>query len=355
MNSKRVLGNGLLLLTAFIWGTAFVAQRTGMESIEPITFNAARMALSAILIGGLALVMRAKRRKSQDERHKEGTIPDVISESGPEMISDSTPKARSNAISESKLENAPDAMSEARTKIGSDVIKETKAEDRNTVLGGVLCGLFLSVASIFQQMGLVYTTAGKAGFITAMYMLLVPILGFVLFKKKNTWLVWLAVLLGIAGMYLLCVTGEFTLAHGDALVLVCAVMFSGHILSCDRFVRLGRPLEIAALQFVTAAVVSWVAAFIAEEPTLGKLASAAVPIIYCGVMSGAIGYTLQIVAQKYTDPTIASLLMSMESVFAVLAGAVLLNERMTAREIVGCVVMFVAIVLVQIPRKTSTS
>lgn len=367
MNSKRVLGNGLLLLTAFIWGTAFVAQRTGMESIEPITFNAARMALSAILIGGLALVMRAKRRKSQDERHKEGTIPDVISESGPEMISDSTPKARSNAISESRLENAPDAMSEARSKtgpdvisetrqkIGSDVIKETKAEDRNTVLGGVLCGLFLSVASIFQQMGLVYTTAGKAGFITAMYMLLVPILGFVLFKKKNTWLVWLAVLLGIAGMYLLCVTGEFTLAHGDALVLVCAVMFSGHILSCDRFVRLGRPLEIAALQFVTAAVVSWVAAFIAEEPTLGKLASAAVPIIYCGVMSGAIGYTLQIVAQKYTDPTIASLLMSMESVFAVLAGAVLLNERMTAREIVGCVVMFVAIVLVQIPRKTSTS
>jgi drug/metabolite transporter (DMT)-like permease len=129
-------------------------------------------------------------------------------------------------------------------------------------------------------------------------------------------------------------------------------MFSGHILSCDRFVRLGRPLEIAAIQFVTAAVVSWVAAFIAEEPTLGKLASAAVPIIYCGVMSGAIGYTLQIVAQKYTDPTIASLLMSMESVFAVLAGAVLLNERMTAREIVGCVVMFVAIVLVQIPLKT---
>ncbi len=355
MNSKRVLGNGLLLLTAFIWGTAFVAQRTGMESIEPITFNAARMALSAILIGGLALVMRAKRRKSQDERHKEGTIPDVISESRPEMISDSTPEARSNAISESRLENAPDAMSEARTKIGSDVIKETKEEDRNTVLGGVLCGLFLSVASIFQQMGLVYTTAGKAGFITAMYMLLVPILGFLLFKKKNTWLVWLAVLLGIAGMYLLCVTGEFTLAHGDALVLVCAVMFSGHILSCDRFVRLGRPLEIAAIQFVTAAVVSWVAAFIAEEPTLGKLASAAVPILYCGVMSGAIGYTLQIVAQKYTDPTIASLLMSMESVFAVLAGAVLLNERMTAREIVGCVVMFVAIVLVQIPRKTSTS
>ena len=363
MKSKKALGNGLLLLTAFIWGTAFVAQRTGMESIEPITFNAVRMAISAILIGGLALIIRKKERKSPDERHKEGTIPDVTSESGPELISDVIPKAGSNAISESRLENAPDAMSEARSKtgpdaisetrqkIGSDVIKETKAEDRNTVLGGVLCGLFLSVASILQQMGLVYTTAGKAGFITAMYMLLVPILGFVLFKKKNAWFVWLAVVLGISGMYLLCITGEFTLAYGDALVLVCAVTFSGHILCCDRFVRLGRPLEIAAIQFVTAAVVSGIAAFIAEEPTLGKLLSAAVPILYCGVMSGAIGYTLQIVAQKYTDPTIASLLMSMESVFAVLAGAILLSERMTAREIVGCVVMFVAIVLVQLPER----
>ena len=147
-------------------------------------------------------------------------------------------------------------------------------------------------------------------------------------------------------MYLLCITGEFTLAYGDALVLVCAVTFSGHILCCDRFVRLGRPLEIAAIQFVTAAVVSWIAAFVAEEPTLAKLTSAAVPILYCGVMSGAIGYTLQIVAQKYTDPTIASLLMSMESVFAVLAGVIILNEQMTSRELAGCVVMFVAIVLV---------
>ncbi len=322
MNSKKALGNGLLLLTALIWGTAFVAQRSGMESIEPITFNAARMALSAVLIGGLALIMRAKRRNHGASR-EEGTI----------------------------SEKASEALSKDRPIKNSEVKTDTRTETANTVIGGVLCGLFLSVASIFQQMGLVYTTAGKAGFITAMYMLIVPILGFVLFKKKKTWLVWLAVMLGIVGMYLLCITGEFTLAYGDALVLVCAVTFSGHILCCDRFVRLGRPLEIAAIQFVTAAVVSGIAAFIAEEPTIEKLTSAAVPILYCGVMSGAIGYTLQIVAQKYTDPTIASLLMSMESVFAVLAGVIILNEQMTARELAGCVVMFVAIVLVQIPLK----
>lgn len=320
MNSKKALGNGLLLLTALIWGTAFVAQRTGMESIEPITFNAARMALSAVLIGGLALIMRAKRRNHGGSR-EEGTI----------------------------SEKASEALSKDRPIKKAEVKTDTRTETANTVIGGILCGVFLSVASIFQQMGLVYTTAGKAGFITAMYMLIVPILGFVLFKKKNTWLVWLAVVLGIVGMYLLCITGEFTLAYGDALVLVCAVTFSGHILCCDRFVRLGRPLEIAAIQFVTAAVVSWIAAFIAEEPTFAKLTSAAVPILYCGVMSGAIGYTLQIVAQKYTDPTIASLLMSMESVFAVLAGVIILNEQMTSRELAGCVVMFVAIVLVQIP------
>lgn len=322
MNSKKALGNGLLLLTALIWGTAFVAQRSGMESIEPITFNAARMALSAILIGGLALIMRVKRR-SHGASREEGTI----------------------------SEKASEALSKDRPIKNAEVKTDTRVETRATVIGGVLCGIFLSVASIFQQMGLVYTTAGKAGFITAMYMLIVPILGFVLFKKKNTWLVWLAVVLGIVGMYLLCITGEFTLAYGDALVLVCAVTFSGHILCCDRFVRLGRPLEIAAIQFVTAAVVSWIAAFIAEEPTIAKLTSAAVPILYCGVMSGAIGYTLQIVAQKYTDPTIASLLMSMESVFAVLAGVIILNEQMTSRELAGCVVMFVAIVLVQIPVK----
>ncbi|MBR5382049.1 MAG: DMT family transporter, partial [Oscillospiraceae bacterium] len=268
MKNKKMLGNGLLLLTALIWGTAFAAQRVGMETIEPITFNAARMALAAVAIGLVALLSRRKAKAGH------------------------------------------------RTKTEA----ERKSYNRNTLVGGICCGFFLSVASIFQQMGLVYTTAGKAGFITALYMLLVPLIGFVFFKRKNTWLVWLAVLLGLTGMYFLCITDKFSLTLGDALVCLCALFFSGHILCCDHFVRLGDPLRISAIQFLTATVLSAAVAAFTEEPSAEKLASAAIPILYCGIVSGGIGYTLQMVAQRFTDPTIASLLMSMESVFAVLAG-----------------------------------
>ena len=296
MKHQKLLGNALLLLTAMIWGTAFVFQRTGMESIEPITFNAARMALAALAIGIVAFLPRKNNAKSASQ-------------------------------------------SEA----------EKKRYRKNTITGGIFCGVFLSLGSIFQQMGLVYTTAGKAGFITAMYMLLVPVIGFVFFKRKNTWLVWLAVLVGIAGMYFLCINGSFSLSHGDTLVCLCALFFSFHILCCDYFVRRCDPLRLSALQFATATVLSAAVAAFTEQPTVQKLVSALIPILYCGLVSGGIGYTLQIVAQKFTDPAIASLLMSMESVFAVLAGTLFLHERMSAREIFGCVLMFAAIVLVQIP------
>ncbi len=297
IKNKKTFGNGLLLLTALIWGTAFVFQRVGMERIEPITFNAARMALATIAIGPVAFLTQRKGQKS----------------------------------------------SETRT------VEEQKQYKRNTIIGGICCGCFLSLGSILQQMGLVYTTAGKAGFITAMYMLLVPIIGFVFFKKKNTWLVWLSVLLGVVGMYFLCISGEFRLSYGDSLVCICAVFFSCHILCCDHFAGCGDPIWISAIQFATVTVISSVAAMIAEKPNVEKLVSAVIPILYCGVVSGGIGYTLQIVAQKYTDPTIASLLMSMESVFAVIAGVILLHEHMSIRELSGCVIMLVAIVLVQIP------
>ena len=160
---------------------------------------------------------------------------------------------------------------------------------------------------------------------------------------------WTGVLIGVIGMYLLCITDDFSLTYGDMLVCICALLFSCHILCCDHFVQLGNPLYISAIQFTTVAVISSVAAFIAEEPSWQKVISAAIPILYCGIVSGGIGYTLQMIAQKYTDPTIASLLMSLESVFAVIAGALLLGERMTARELAGCIIMFAAIVLVQIP------
>ena len=235
--------------------------------------------------------------------------------------------------------------------------EERAAYRRNTIIGGICCGAFLAAASIFQQMGIVYTTAGKAGFITAMYMLLVPVIGFLFLGKRNSWIVWLAVLMGVVGMYLLCMTGSLHLGRGDTLVCICAVLFSGHILCCDHYAALGNPIRISAIQFASCTVISSIAAMILEQPSLAKIVSAAIPILYCGLISGglgytlqiiALGYTLQIIAQKYTDPAVASLLMSLESVFAVIAGALLLGERMSGREIMGCAIMFAAIVLVQI-------
>ncbi len=302
MKNKQMLGNLLLILTAMIWGMAFAFQRKGMESIEPLTFTAVRMGLAAIVIGIAALISGNRQKR-----------------------------------------NAPDQDPE-----------EAHIRNKNSILGGICCGIFLAAASIFQQIGMVSTSAGKSGFITAMYILLVPIINFVLFKKKNSPMVWIAVLISVVGMYLLCMTDGFRLAHSDMLLFLCAVMFSGQILCCDHFVQLGDPLQISAIQILTTSAISAIAAFLTETPSWDQVRSAAIPILYCGIMSGGVGYTLQMVAQKFTDPTIASLLMSLESVFAVIGGAVLLNERLTPRELLGCAVMFTAIILVQLPAGSST-
>lgn len=297
MKSKKMLGNVLLFVTAMIWGTAFVFQRVGMDDVGPLTFGAANKAFAAAAVGLVAFIMDMANRGKPSVRTAE----------------------------------------------------EEKDYRKNTYIGGLCCGLCLMAASSFQQLGMVYTSAGKAGFITAMYMMLVPVINFLFFKKKNSWLVWLAVLVGVGGMYLLCINEGFTLAKGDGLVLICAFFFSAHILCCDHFVQKGNPIKISALQFVVVSVLSAVIAFATEEPTIAGIKAAIIAILYCGIMSAGVGYTLQIVAQKFTDPTIASLLMSLESVFAVIAGALLLNERMSTRELLGCIIMFAAIVMVQIP------
>ncbi|MCR5443158.1 MAG: DMT family transporter [Sphaerochaetaceae bacterium] len=292
MRHRQLIGSLILLIVAVIWGTAFAFQRMGTGVIGPMTFTASRMTLSSVAVGFVSFLIK-----------------------DPEMT---------------------DAAG-------------SSARRRDTLTGGVLCGLFLVSATLFQQIGIAYTTAGKAGFITALYILLVPIISTVFLRKPSSWIVWIAVLLGLAGMYLLCMTEGFSLARGDALVCVCAMLFTGHILCCDRFAGRGNPVRISAIQFVTASVVSWTLAFIFETPSVEAIRSALVPILYCGLASGGIGYTLQIVAQRFTNPTVASLLMSFESVFAVLGGAVLLHERMSIRELLGCMVMFIAIIVVQIP------
>ncbi len=299
MRNKKLLGNLLLLFTAFIWGTAFAAQRTGMETIEPITFNAARTVLAAVAVGLLAWLV-------------------------------------------GRRENAA-ALEGAGASIGSSKLR------RQEIIGGLCCGAFLTAAGTVQQVGLVYTSAGKAGFITAMYIIFVPVINSVFFKKRQGWMIWLAVLLGVGGMYLLCVSESLSLNRGDAWVGLCALLFSGHILCCDHFVQQGNALRISAVQFATAAVITTVLALMMENPTWDKIQAAFWPIAYCGLLSGGLGYTLQMTAQKYTEPAVASLLMSLESVFAVLAGAVLLDERLSSRELWGCIVMFAAIVMVQLP------
>ncbi|MBE6529740.1 MAG: DMT family transporter [Ruminococcaceae bacterium] len=298
MKTNKFFGPFILLLTAIIWGSAFVAQRSGMDSIEPLTFTAARMILSAVALGIPAIIIGLRDRR---------------------------------------------ALTTA------DATQAYKKKTKYTLIGGVGCGTFLATATIFQQFGIVETTAGKAGFITALYMLIVPILSLILFRKKGTWLIWLAVVIGVIGMYLLCMNEQFSMTRGDALICVCALLFSGHILFCDHFIGEANPIQMSAVQFATASVISTAAAFIAEQPSWEKIASAAVPILYCGLASGGIAYTLQMVGQKYTDATVASLIMSLESVFAVLAGVIILHERMSLREILGSVILFAAIILVQIP------
>ncbi len=293
---KQFIGNLLLLFTAFIWGTAFVFQRVGMDSIEPVSFNAARMALAAVFIGILAIFSWNKEKKK--------------------------PAGKAAA--------------------------DPQAYKKHTVLGGIFCGIFLSLGSILQQTGLVYTTAGKAGFITAMYILLVPVLGLIILKKKSSVIVWIAVLMGVAGMYFLCMNEGLSFSTGDIYVCICAFFFSFHILCCDHFAARGNAICISAIQFATATVISVIVALMIEKPGMDKFISAAVPILYCGIVSGGIGYTLQMTGQKYTEPATASLLMSLESVFAVITGVLVLHEHMSIREIIGCIIMFAAIILVTV-------
>lgn len=224
VKKSNLIGNIILIFVAVIWGTAFAFQRVGMDSIEPITFAASRMTLSAVAIGILSLFCSNKE----------------------------------------KLDD-----------------KEKREYTKNNITGGICCGVFLASASIFQQMGMVYTSAGKAGFITALYMLLVPIINFLIFRKRNNIIVWFAVLLGVFGMYLLCMTESFSLSQGDTLICICAVLFSGHILCCDHFAGRGNPIRISAIQFITTAIISWIAAFITESPSVEKVLSATIPILYC--------------------------------------------------------------------------
>lgn len=300
MNKDRLfrLRQSLLLLaTAGIWGIAFVAQSVGMDHVGPFTFIAVRFALGALTLVPVILLQSRQSRKG--------------------------------AVHEGE-------MTDRRARSG-----------RVLWTGGILCGTALMIASSLQQFGIMRTTVGKAGFITAMYIIIVPILGIFTGRKIRPH-IWLCVLIAVAGLYLLSMNGSFVLQDGDALCLACAFVFAVQIMLIDHFVDRADGVRLSAIQFLTASVLGAVMMFVFEKPSWTAVQNAGIPILYTGIMSSGVAYTLQIIGQRGLNPTIASLIMSLESVIAAVAGFLFLHQIFTGRELAGCILMAAAIVLAQL-------
>lgn len=302
MNIK-IRNSLLLMIAALIWGTAFVAQSEGADAIGPYAFNCIR---SFIGTGALLVVV---------------------------FVLD---------------------------KLGISKKKPTTKEEKKLLLkGGISCGIVLFIAGNLQQVGLYYgTSAGKAGFLTACYILLVPIIGLFL-KKKCGWNIWIGVGLTLIGLYLLCMSGTLSFQFSDGLVLICALFFAIQILIVDYYSPLVDGVRLSCIQFAVCAVLGLIPTACVDVGLSVERVQAWLPLLasweawgsllFAGVMSSGVAFTLQIIAQNGLNPTVASLIMSLESVFAVLAGWLILQERMTGREIVGCILIFGAIVLAQVP------
>lgn len=282
----------ILFLTAVIWGVAFVAQSAGMEYLGPFTYNGVRSVLGGlVLIPCIALLDRIRGKNGPEKKN---------------------------------------------------------TDNRQLLLGGLSCGVVLFAASNFQQFGIQYTTVGKAGFITAMYILIVPFLGLLLHRRVGLQ-VWIGVIFGVAGLYLLCVKDSLRLEKGDTLVLICAFIFSIHILVIDHFSQKVDGVRMSCIQFWVCGILSLACSFVFESPDLGSIAASWLPVCYGGVMSCGVAYTLQIIGQKGMNPTVASLILSLESVVSVIAGFLLLGQSMSLRELFGCLMMMMAILYAQLP------
>lgn len=298
MKTSRLNYVALLLLTAMIWGGAFVAQSVGLDYVGPFTINAVRF-----LIGGLVL------------------IPCIA-----------------------VMERLQDGRGEERD----------RGSRRELLAGGLCCGLILCAASTLQQIGIAYTTVGKAGFLTALYVVIVPFLG-LLFGRRLPAVIWVCVALALGGLYLLCMTKAEGLGRGDVLVLLCALTFSVHILMVGHFSARVDPVRLSCVQFLVSGLAAAVPMLALEQPTVTAVLSAWQPILYAGVLSCGVAYTLQAVAQRECDPTVCSLVLCLESVFSVLFGWILLGQALSLREWAGCGLMFGAIVLAQLPERRPKS
>ncbi len=288
-----------LLITATIWGLSFVAQSVGMDHVGPFTFTSVRMCLGALFL--MPFLLCARRRL--------------------------------------KITNPVEYAH-----------RSTPAYRKTLLMGSICCGLCLFGGESLQQFGLVHDTeVGKAGFITALYIVLVPLIGLIL-GRKTGWLVWVAVAIAIGGLWFLCVPPEgFLIRLGDFYTLLCAFVFSLHILVISFFVTKVNGVELSAGQFICGSIMASCAMLLTETPTIEGLQGAMWPLLWAGIMSNGIAYTLQIVGQRGMNETVASLIMSLESAIAVIAGWVLLGEVLSERELFGCLLMAGAVVLAQLP------
>lgn len=296
MKTKEVKSVLILLLTAAIWGFAFVAQRVGMQHVGAFTFNGVRFALGSL---SLLPVIYFFSRKSKNENagNKDG-----------------------NVFEEADL--------------------------RTTIKSGMLAGIVLFIAASLQQVGLIYTTAGKAGFITSLYIVLVPILGIFL-KQKTHFTTWIGALTAVAGLYLLSINESLSIEFGDFLEIIGAFFWAAHIQLIDRFVRNVDAIKLSSVQFATCSVLSLIVALIFEDVNFSGLSSALIPILYGGIMSAGVAYTLQAIGQKSAKPSHAAIALSMESVFAAIGGAMLLEERLPVKGYAGCGLMLLGMLIAQ--------
>ena len=292
--SKRLKGNIILFITAIIWGMSFVSQSVGMEYIEPNTFMAIRTLMGGIVLLPVIFVLDKSKKKQGTYR--------------------------------------PTNM-------------------KKLLKYGIICGVFLCAAQTLQTYGIQTTTTAKSGFLTALYIIFVAVIGLFMGKKLTGKMV-IGILTAVVGMYFLCLFGEkVSFNMGDGLTILCAVFFAGQILCIDKFVADIDGLKLSCTQFLVAGVINAVLMFTVESPQIGSILSCSTALLYSGIMSCGVAYTLQVIGQKYADPTSASIIMSLESVFAAISGWIILSQSMSGVQIIGCVLMFLAIVLVQLPQK----
>ena len=311
VKTHKLRNTFFLFLTAMIWGAAFVAQSVSMDYIGPFTFICLRSVIGGLFLIPVIIVLDGIRKKSQNESA------DVVN-------------------------------SENILHIETEEKQRLSWKNKQLIEGGIVCGIFLFFANCFQQTGIQYTTVGKAGFITTFYIIIVPLIG-LFFKKYCGILTWIGVVVALAGLYFLCITQKLTIQRGDALILCCSVLYAGQILAIDHYNPFVDGVKMSFIQFLTGGILGAVFMLLFENPSIAMILSAAGPILYTGIMSTGVGYTLQIVGQKGLNPTVAALILSLESVFSALSGYLFLHQVLTTRELIGCALMFIAIVLAQLP------